>query len=384
VEIPEAQKAQAEHSPWEYQCAVCRQKAEQTPRKAPPRPKRKVCATCGKDIARESGAHRQGELLCATCRADPGKIVELLLTLANRGEAEVKALAGYRLVRELGRGGMGSVSLIRHERLGDEIALKIMLPRVAADERSKALFLRETENTKVLKHPQVVQMHDFGCTHGVFFFTLEYCNGGSVQDILVDRLKKHRGPLPLDEACGMILQALDGLDYIHQVEIPAVKMADGTVASVRGLVHRDVKPGNLFLVKTDSAPLVKLGDYGLAKAFDAAGLSGQSRTGAGSSGTCVFMPRQQVTNFKYAKPEVDVWAMAASLYQLLTGAFPREFPKGKDPWMQVLQTDAVPIRQRNKAIPKRVALVIDQALVDRPEIGFKTALAFKQALEGAL
>jgi serine/threonine protein kinase len=303
----------------------------------------------------------------------------MLLTLANQGEARLKALAGYRLVRELGRGGMGSVSLIRHERLGEEIALKIMLPRVAADERAKALFLRETENTKALKHPHVVQVRDSGCAHGVFFFTLEYCNGGSVRELSEQR----RGPLPVQEACALVLQALDGLHYAHQAVIPAVKLADGSYGTGQGLVHRDVKPGNLFLVGTGSSRLVKLGDYGLAKAFDAAGLSGQTSTGA-ISGTPGFMPRQQVINFKKVRPEVDVWAMAASLYQVLTGTFPRDFPKGRDPWMQVLQTDAVPIRKRNAAIPKRLAQVVDHALVDQPEIGFKTALAFKQALEGVL
>ena len=94
----------------------------------------------------------------------------------------------------------------------------------------------------------------------------------------------------------------------------------------------------------------------LAKAFDVAGLSGQTRTGS-AAGTPVFMPRQQVVNFKYAKPEVDVWAAAASFYFLVTGQFPREFAPGKDRWQMVLQSDAVPIRARNSAIPARLALM---------------------------
>jgi serine/threonine protein kinase len=95
------------------------------------------------------------------------------------------------------------------------------------------------------------------------------------------------------------------------------------------------------------------------------------------------MPRQQVINFKYAKPEVDVWAAAASLYNMLTGTYPRDF-SDKDPFVTVLQSDPVPIRQRDSSIPKPLAELIDLALVDNPEIHFKTAAAFKRALESVL
>ena len=78
--------------------------------------------------------------------------------------------------------------------------------------------------------------------------------------------------------------------------------------------------------------VAKVGDYGLSKAFDLAGLSGQTCTGA-VAGTPAFLPRQQVINFKYARPEVDVWAAAAFLYYLLTVRPPREFPPGMDPWL---------------------------------------------------
>jgi eukaryotic-like serine/threonine-protein kinase len=108
-----------------------------------------------------------------------------------------------------------------------------------------------------------------------------------------------------------------------------------------------------------------------------------SATGA-LAGTPVFMPRQQVVEFKYARPEVDVWAAGATLYHLLTGKYPREFAPDADPWQVVLQTAPVPIRRRNPAIPKRLAAVIDAALVDDPEIGMKTAAELRQALGGVL
>ena len=144
-----------------------------------------------------------------------------------------------------------------------------------------------------------------------------------------------------------------------------------------------MKPQNLFLSRSGSGDVAKVGDYGLAKAFDLAGLSGQTATGA-IGGTPVFMPRQQLINFKYAKPDVDVWAAAASFYFMLTGQAPRDFPEGKDPWQVVRQTAAIPIRQRDPGVPKKLAEVIDLALIDRPAIHFRTAAEFKQALESAL
>jgi serine/threonine-protein kinase len=98
----------------------------------------------------------------------------------------------------------------------------------------------------------------------------------------------------------------------------------------------------------------------------------------------LYRPRQQVIKFKYAEPEVDVWAMAATLHTMLTGAVPRDFPPNQDPWSAVLGTSAVPIRRRKSSIPTRLAEVIDHALVDKPAISFQTGAELKRALEGAL
>ena len=95
------------------------------------------------------------------------------------------------------------------------------------------------------------------------------------------------------------------------------------------------------------------------------------------------MPRKQVIDFKYAEPEVDVWAAAASLYNMLTGTSPRNF-KGSDPLLVVLETKPVPIRHRDSSIPQPLAELIDLALRDNPKIHFKNAAAFKQALLSVL
>jgi serine/threonine protein kinase len=135
--------------------------------------------------------------------------------------------------------------------------------------------------------------------------------------------------------------------------------------------------------------VAKVGDYGLSKAFDLAGLSGHTCTGAGSfrasvAGTPAFMSREQVRNFKYARPDVDVWAAAATLYNMLTAAYPRDFTPDHDRWLTVLEREVVPIRKRNPTIPRPLAEVIDAALVETPRIGFQSAHEFRAALERVL
>lgn len=306
------------------------------------------------------------------------KIIKGSLQQAEPSDNNLVSIRGYTTLKKLGQGGCSAVYLVCHDQSKELMALKVMLPKVATKSWVIAMFLREVENTKALQHPNVVKLRDYGYDHGTFFFTLEYCNGGSVADLI----RQRGGRLSIDEAIPIILQTLDGLEYAHNAEIPYVKRADGNIGKGWGLVHRDLKPGNIFLTQVGDSRIAKVGDYGLAKAFDLAGLSGQTRSGT-KAGTPRFMPRQQVINFKYAKPEVDVWAAAASLYNMLTGTYPRNF-SDKDPFLTVLQTDPVPICQRDSLIPKPLAELIDLALIDKPEIHFKTAAEFKQALESVM
>jgi serine/threonine-protein kinase len=290
----------------------------------------------------------------------------------------LRGFRGYSILRPLGEGGSGAVFLARRGATDELVALKVMQPHLAADPLAREGFLREAENTRALCHRHIVRFREVACWCGCFCFALEYCDGGSV-----DRLVRPGVGLPVAEAVGLIVQALDGLEYAHQAPIPFVRLDDGSYLPGHGLVHRDIKPSNLFLSGTGAERVVKVGDFGLSKAFDDAGLSGLTRSGV-TRGTPEFLPRQQVIEFKYAKPEVDVWAMVASLYYLLTGAYPRDFSGGVDRWLAVLQSAAVPIRRRNPALPRRLAAVIDHALVDEPQIGVKSAAELRAALLAAV
>ncbi|MEG3841688.1 protein kinase [Microcoleus sp. herbarium14] len=303
------------------------------------------------------------------------EMLKAFLFKAVGGQNNIGVLGDYVLLKELGKGGFSLVYLARHKLTNQEVALKVMLPKVAANQRAVNWFLREVDNTKCLKHPNVVGFKESGYADDTFFFTMEYCEGGSVVDLMA---KRGVSTLPIAESVAIIVQVLDGLTYTHNAEIPNVRLADGSFAKGRGLIHRDLKPGNIFLANVGGKQVAKIGDYGLAKAFDQAGLSGLTLSG-NAVGTPYFMPRQQVLDYKYAKPEVDVWAAAACLYVMITGYSPRNFV-GLDPFRAVLDNDAVPIHDRTSSIPQPLATVIDRALIDNPEIYYKSAVDFKQAL----
>lgn len=300
-------------------------------------------------------------------------VIQKLIKLAIGGEKQLTALRNYQIIKSIGKGGFGEVYLAQHSQTGKLVALKVMLPEVAQDENHVQMFLREIENLKALKHPYVVELFDYGYAENIFFLVMEYYEGGNVYDLM----QQLGGKLPLDMALGIILQVLDGLTYTHNAEIPYVKLANGNFAKGKGLVHRDLKPNNIFLCNINGKLTAKIGDYGLAKSFDLAGLSGQTFTKR-MGGTPGFIPRQQVLKFKDAKPDVDVWASAACLYNMLTGYVPRNFTD--DPFMDVLENNPVPILQRNGNIPIKLAEVIDLGLTEKPQIHFQSAANFKEAL----
>ena len=324
------------------------------------------CVCCGLDTGDfldMAGADGQNRI-CVSCREDPEAVARCLLKLARAGEPALGLLARYDLVHELGRGGMGAVYLVRHVSTGEETALKLMLPKSAGTLTGRARFLREATLASSLRHQNIVESYGTLAAAGAYCFTSQYCPDGSLAQLL------HRsgGRVSVDEAVPLIVQVLNGLDHAHR----------------NGVVHRDLSPGNILLGKaSDGAMVAMIGDFGLGKLFDQAGLSGLTQTGD-AAGKPAYVPRQQVINFRYAKPAVDVWATAACLYRMLTGTYPRDFPPGQDEWRVVLDEPAIPIAQRDPSIPAALADIIDWALHDDPDIGCQSAAELRDHLQGFL
>jgi hypothetical protein len=275
------------------------------------------------------------------------------------GSARVgHAIGNYKIVSKIGQGGYGEVYLAENPQ-GQQIALKLMLAEVAATPAKVKMFEREIDNAKALNHPNVVRLldHGFDPQANCLYYGMEYCG----RDNLYTFMQKMGGILPLNLAQSLILQILDGLEYTHNAEIPYVRLADGSFGKGYGLVHRDLKPTNIMLANTNRGQIAKIGDFGLSKAFDFAGLSGHSLSGDGFRGSPDFMCRKQVLDFQKSQPEVDIWAAAACLYYMLTNSNPRNV-KPKEGWEVLLQRNVIPIRDRNPNIPPSLANVIDRAL----------------------
>ncbi len=350
------------------------------------------CAICGATI------QANGPTICLSCRNNPAKLIEYLMRQAIKEKDDSdQTIAGYRNIKMLGKGGMGAVWLVEEIATGQQMAMKLMLPDAASNEKSRSLFLREAYNACQLRHKNVVQHTKCGYSGSIFFILLEFCPGGSVDDYvkrnwaifdpainlmpankITEKIMEQRVEL----STKIILQTLDGLTYAHQAPV-VVQLPDGTTKTAYGVVHRDFKPGNIFLSDTTLQPVAKVADFGLAKAFQTAGLTKDTVTGD-AAGTPVFMPRQQIINYRYAKPDVDVWAAAACYYYLLTGFFPKNFTGKKDMCAVVLTEPHVPVLIRNPKIHRRLAEVLDTALRDNPTIGIGTAAELKRAIQSAI
>jgi eukaryotic-like serine/threonine-protein kinase len=269
-------------------------------------------------------------------------------------------IAGYEVGSLLGRGGMGTVYKARRKSDGGVVALKLMRPEVVVDGHSREAFAREIEVTASLRHPNVVVLYDHGLEGDTFYFALEYCAGGSLSALLL----KREGPLEVETAVRITLDALEGLSFAHQ----------------KGFVHRDIKPENILLADAETA---KLADFGLAKSFELAGLSGMTATGM-VAGTLYFMPREQITHFRLLRPASDVWSMGATLYHMLTLRYPRDFLPGVDPLHVILSGGTLPLRQRDPWLPAGLAEVVDRAVADDLGQRYETAGDFRNALRRAL
>ncbi len=269
-------------------------------------------------------------------------------------------IAGYQIVDELGRGGMGVV--YRAIRVADHsvVAIKTVLPAVRGQRQDYAKFLREADILRQLDHPRIVRFREVGESQELVYFAMDFVLGTDGGKLL----RQSEQPLSVHRAVRIVCQLLEALESAH----------------ANGFVHRDIKPSNL-LIRTDGpADYVLLSDFGLARTYQASKLSGLTMTGA-IGGTTPFMPPEQITAFRDSKPAVDQYAAAATLYYLLTKHYVYDFPKElSKQLLMILQDDPVPVIQRRSDLPRPLADAIHRGLSREPVDRFRDVAEFRQAI----
>jgi serine/threonine protein kinase len=243
--------------------------------------------------------------------------------------------ARYKIEGTLGQGGMGAVLLATDTRLDRKVAIKRILGEAAGNRMAVQRFLTEAKAIAALNHSNIVQIYDYGRAKDGPFLIMEYVDGGS----LLDRCRE--SALPLDEAIAVACQLCDGLARAHDL----------------GIIHRDIKPANVLLTQ-DGIP--KLTDFGLAKTEAAD--HGQTMTGA-VLGTPDFMPPEQRRDAAEVDSRSDLWSLAATVYQMVTGRSPKI------------------IRFNN--IPKAMQDVLARALEERKDARYQTARELRDVLKAA-
>jgi hypothetical protein len=253
-------------------------------------------------------------------------------------------VAGYEILGELGRGGMGVVYKARHVQLNRLVALKMILAGSHAGETELARFRVEAEAVARLQHPGIVQIYEVGESEGKPFFSLEFVEGGSLS------AKLGGVPLPARRAAELVAALAGAVDAAHR----------------KGIVHRDLKPANVLLT-ADGTP--KITDFGLAKRLDAAG---QTATGA-VMGTPSYMAPEQAMGKKDIGPAADVYALGAILYELLMGRPPFLGAEALDTLRQVVSDEPVPPSRSNHRVPHDLETICLKCLHKEPKKRYGSA-----------
>jgi eukaryotic-like serine/threonine-protein kinase len=372
-----------------------------------------VCANCLKDLQekrdREAAALLKephpvrcqcGKDLTAKANSD-GRVHELMGKVTYACDKCVskirvgqgKKIEGYEALRLIGQGGMGVVYLAHQASTARLVALKEMN---LFNEGLAARFAREIRIIKQVSHENVLFYIDSGQDKNSArpYLVMEYAPGGCAEDLL----KGHR-TLPAGEVVSLIIQSLRGLQCIHDA----------------GIVHRDIKPENILLKQENGkGPMVpKIADFGLAREFSKVGGSILTKLGS-ALGTVLFMPPEQIRDAHTVREPADLYSTGVTLYYLLTGKYPFNFPtpfdilkffnehkhtaaspdhalrmmieamKLKTPHLIVLSEDPIPIRERMPQIPVELARIVDKAIRKDISRRYRTARDFSAELEGVI
>ncbi|MFO0910501.1 MAG: family 16 glycoside hydrolase [Isosphaeraceae bacterium] len=287
----------------------------------------------------------------AAPKANPAAVGAIPPELANHPD--------YNILRELGRGGMGVVYLAHNELMGRDEVLKVMGQHIVSRPGVLDRFLREIRAVARLRHPNIVTAYSASRLGDSIMFSMEYVDG-----LDLSRMVKAKGPLPVAHACNFIHQAALGLEHAHE----------------EGLIHRDIKPGNLMLSRKGTKPIVKILDFGLAKATREEKVDSGLTSEGQALGTPDFIAPEQILDAQKADIRADIYSLGGTLYYLLTGRPPFKANSLYDIYQAHISRDADLLNLVRPEVPAELAALVSKMMAKDPSRRFQTPAEVAKAI----
>jgi serine/threonine-protein kinase len=265
----------------------------------------------------------------------------------------------YEILKLLGEGGMGAVYLAKHTQVGKRFAIKLLHEQFAHHAEMVARFMREARAAGEVGHDNIIEIYDIGKeTSGAVYMVMEVLKGSSLEDVVQAQ------PIQVPLATYILLQVLSALEAAH----------------AHGIIHRDMKPDNVFLTTiAGQANFVKVLDFGIAKIKETEGGHGLTQTGT-MMGTPYYMSPEQAKGSKDIDHRTDLYACGVMFYQMLTGKFPFEAPNIPALLVKITSEEPVPVEQHDPRIPPEIAAAIRRAMEKEADDRFQSAGEFADAI----
>ena len=273
-----------------------------------------------------------------------------------------QTLAGkYRIDEKLSEGGMGTVYKGTHVLMGKTVAIKVLRPSLAADEKIVARFSREARAASRISHPHAISVTDFGeDENGIVFLVMEYLDGETLKDFI-----RREGPMPLDRVVEIIKQVGEALDAAHG----------------QGVVHRDLKSDNIMLLRATGADYAKVLDFGIAKIKEREGDYDPGLTAPDLViGTPQYMSPEQCSQSPDIDARSDVYSLGVITYEMLIGHVPFTGESPTAIMMKHLQQPAPSVLEERSDVPAAVGRVVARALEKLPQNRYASAAALVEDL----
>jgi len=294
------------------------------------------------------------EVIRRSLSAEPQARPQTMEAFADMLKGQTENIGGYQLIVEVGRGGMGTVYRARNPE-GEIVALKVLHPHLAENERVLVRFYQEAKLAMEMAHENLIPAYEVGCDRGKHFIAMEYIAGKNLKDII-----KAKKRLPESQALRISYDIAKGLDALHQ----------------RGLLHRDVKPGNILI---DSEGNARLADLGLAKQQEV----DYELTMAGRAmGTLQYAPPEQFRDAKSVDHGADIYALGVTLYLMVTGTHPFNGKSTVDQLIRKSRNDYTPPEEIVPELSVSSQNLIRAAMHVDPAKRPKTARKFAKAVVG--